>query len=133
MACDPAIGTEITVLKHLGHAQAKYLLGNFLIRPDSFSDTTPVHRETNAPRIAAPINGPVTHKLQPALLSPSDLSFIMRSEARCSARSCSMLAPVCLALDRSYAVSFGLVVLLSFALPWSPGHNALTQTPIPGK
>ena len=45
-----------------------------------------------------------------------------------------MLAPVCLALDRSYAVSFGLVILLSFGfalvlLVITP----FTQTPIPGK
>ena len=45
-----------------------------------------------------------------------------------------MLAPVCLALVRSYAVGFGLVVLLSFGfalvlLVITP----FTQTPIPGK
>src|SRR5205807_5581766 len=98
------------------------------------SDLTPLHGEANAPRMAAPINGPVTHTLQLALSSPSDLSFIVRSVSRCSARSCSMLAPVCLALVRSYAVSFGLVVLFSFGfalvlLVITP----FTQTPIPGK
>src|SRR6266566_3118882 len=65
---------------------------------------------------------------------PSDLSFIMRSAASCSARSCSILTPVCLALVRSYAVGFGLVVLLSFGfvlafLVITPFARAL----IPGK
>src|SRR5947209_5684599 len=67
-------------------------------------------------------------------LALSELSFIMRSAASCSARSCSILTPVCLTLVRSYAVSFGLVVLLSFGfvlvlLVITP----FTQTPIPGK
>jgi len=58
----------------------------------------------------------------------------MRSEARCSARSCSMLAPVCLALVRSYAVSFGLVVLLSFGFALALlVITPFTQAPIPGK
>jgi len=71
---------------------------------------------------------------QSVLLSPSDLSFIMRSAASCSARSCSMLAPVCLALARSYAVGFGLVVLLSFGFVFAfLVITPFTQTPIPGK
>src|SRR5438874_7316154 len=47
-------------------------------------------------------------------LALSELSFIMRSAASCSARSCFIPTPVCLTLVRSCAVGFGLVVLLSF-------------------
>src|SRR6266566_6010975 len=71
---------------------------------------------------------------QLVLRLPSDLSLIMRSAASCSARNCLMLASVCLALVRSYAVGFGLVVLLSsgFVLAFlviTPFARAL----IPGK
>src|SRR6266566_671034 len=71
---------------------------------------------------------------QLVLRLPSDLSFIMRSAASCSARSCFILTPVCLALVRSYAVGFGLVVWLSsgFALALLV-ITPFTQTPIPGK
>src|SRR5207245_2817776 len=133
-AAQLAFRREETVLQHLGDPQAKYLLRYLLIRSDSLADTTPLHGEANAPRMAAPINGPVTHTLQLALSSPSDLSFIVRSVSRCSARSCSMLAPVCLALVRSYAVSFGLVVLLSFGFVFAfLVITPFTLTPIPGK
>src|SRR5207244_12837828 len=108
-----AISRTISILKNLGHTQAKYPLGYLLIRPHSLPDASPVHREANAPRIAALINGPATHTLQFALSSPPDLSFIVRSVSRCSARSCSILTPVCLTLVPSSAVRFGLVALLS--------------------
>src|SRR5205807_136993 len=117
------------VIRRLSTRSAIFLLG-----PHSFPHASPVHHEANAPRIAALINGPATHTLQFALSSPPDLSFIVRSVSRCSARSCSILTPVCLTLVRSYAVSFGLVVLLSFGfvlvlLVITP----FTQAPIPGK
>src|SRR5437879_11135191 len=64
---------------------------------------------------------------QLVLRLPSDLSLIMRSAASCSARNCLMLASVCLALVRSYAVGFGLVVLLSFGFVLA----FLVITPLP--
>ena len=67
-------------------------------------------------------------------LALSELSFIMRSAASCSARSCFISTPVCLALVRSYAVGFGLVVLLSFGFVFAfLVITPFTQTPIPGK
>src|SRR6266487_7090725 len=71
---------------------------------------------------------------QLVLRLPSDLSLIMRSAASCSARNCLMLASVCLALVRSYALGFGLVVLLSFGFALALlVITPFTQTPIPGK
>src|SRR5437868_2286197 len=71
---------------------------------------------------------------QLVLRLPSDLSFIMRSAASCSARSCFILTPVCLALDRSYAVDFGQANFLSFGFVLVLlVITSSTHTPIPGK